>query len=223
MIGFYDYTVVLTYMSLASSTIGMMFALNGHFRLAITCLCISGLLDMFDGKVARTKKNRTDDEKMFGIQIDSLCDAVCFGFFPGIICYSIGLRGYLADTVIIFYAIAAVIRLGFFNVLEMNRQQTEGGSNKFYYGLPVTSIAIILPIVFLLNFVLAPNVFYWVLLLSMLTTGILFILNFKLKKPNNKQLFLIVSLVAIVLAITWFYKQYMVAHPPLIENLLIER
>lgn len=216
MIGFYDYTVILTYMSLASSTIGMMFALNGHFRLAITCLAISGLLDMFDGKVARTKKDRTDDQKMFGVQIDSLCDAVCFGFFPGILCYSIGMRGYLASAVIIFYCICAVIRLAFFNVLEMNRQMKEGGANKFYHGLPVTSIAVILPIVFLLNFLISTKVFYWVLLATLFSVGVLFITDFKLRKPNNKELLVLCTLVAIVVALSWWYKQYMmILHPPM--------
>lgn len=223
MIGFYDYTVVLTYMSLASSTVGMMLAINGHFRLAITCLALSGLLDMFDGKVARTKKNRSDDEKMFGVQIDSLCDAICFGFFPALLCYSIGMRGIMAIIVMVYYCIAAVIRLAFFNVLEMNRQRKEGGANKFYHGLPVTSIAIILPIVFLSNFVLSEKIFYWALLATLIVTGTLFIVDFKLKKPNNKQLLALVLLVSFVLGIAWCYNQFVVAHPPQIEPLLIEQ
>ena len=90
MIGVYDYTVVLTYVSLAISVTGIMFAFNGHFRIAILCLALSGLCDMFDGKIARTKKDRTDDEKAFGIQIDSLCDVICFGVFPALICYLLG-------------------------------------------------------------------------------------------------------------------------------------
>ena len=77
MLGFYDYTVVLTYISLAVSVFGMTRALEGDFKVAILCLALSGLCDMFDGKIARTKKNRTEDEKKFGIQIDSLCDVVC--------------------------------------------------------------------------------------------------------------------------------------------------
>ena len=56
-----------------------MFAVNGHLHLGVMCLAISGLCDMFDGKIARTKKNRTEVEKRFGIQIDSLSDIVCFG------------------------------------------------------------------------------------------------------------------------------------------------
>ncbi|WNX87348.1 hypothetical protein RVY71_14110 [Emergencia timonensis] len=42
MIGFYNYTVILTYMSLISAILGMTFATNGHFKLAIFCLALSG-------------------------------------------------------------------------------------------------------------------------------------------------------------------------------------
>ena len=63
MLGFYDYTVVLTYVSLGISIFGITRALQGDFKIAIFCLALSGLCDMFDGKIARTKKNRTVDEK----------------------------------------------------------------------------------------------------------------------------------------------------------------
>ena len=76
MLGVYDYTVILTYISLWISIGGMMLSLNGHLDLAVLCLALSGLCDMFDGKIARTKKDRTEIEKRFGIQIDSLCDIV---------------------------------------------------------------------------------------------------------------------------------------------------
>lgn len=51
MLGVYDYTVVLTYVSLMVSIGGMMFAVNGHLHLGVMCLAISGLCDMFDGKI----------------------------------------------------------------------------------------------------------------------------------------------------------------------------
>lgn len=56
MIGFYDYTVVVTYISLVSSILGMFCAIDGRLTLAVSCLAFSGLCDMFDGKIARTKK-----------------------------------------------------------------------------------------------------------------------------------------------------------------------
>ena len=62
MIGFYDYTVILTYLSLLSAVTGIGLAVAHHPLLAILCLMFSGLCDMFDGRVARTKKNRTAEQ-----------------------------------------------------------------------------------------------------------------------------------------------------------------
>lgn len=87
MIGFYDYTVILTYLSLMSGTIGVMLCLNGmgHPYLGMFFLLFSGLCDTFDGKVARSKKDRTTQMKKFGIQIDSLSDLIAFGMLPACI------------------------------------------------------------------------------------------------------------------------------------------
>ena len=40
-VGFYDYTVILTYLSLASSVLGMTRAIHGDYKLAIFCLAFS--------------------------------------------------------------------------------------------------------------------------------------------------------------------------------------
>ncbi len=58
MIGVYDYTVILTYLSLLSGVTGMIIAMTGfgHPYLGMFCMMLSGLFDAFDGKVARTKK-----------------------------------------------------------------------------------------------------------------------------------------------------------------------
>lgn len=118
MLGVYDYTVILTYISLWISIGGMMLSLNGHLDLAVLCLALSGLCDMFDGKIARTKKDRTETEKRFGIQIDSLCDIVCFGVGPAIICYCMGMNGIVGVLILMFYVLAGLIRLAWFNVTE---------------------------------------------------------------------------------------------------------
>ena len=89
MIGFYDYTVILTYLGFASGMVGIYLSILGHPFGAIICLMFSGLCDMFDGKVARTKQRRTLEERQFGIQLDSLSDLVCFGVLPSLIGYSL--------------------------------------------------------------------------------------------------------------------------------------
>ena len=78
MIGVYDYTVLATYLSLAFGVSGILAAMNGSPYSALLCLMVSGLLDAFDGRIARTKKNRTEQEKRFGIQIDSLNDCLLY-------------------------------------------------------------------------------------------------------------------------------------------------
>ena len=183
-IGVYDYTVILTYASLVSAVIGMIQASKGSFSNAVVCLLVSGLCDAFDGAVARTKKNRTEDEKAFGIQLDSLCDIVSFGVFPAFLCYCMGVNGTLGILCMCAYCLCAVIRLAFFNVLESNRQKTEGGCNKFYRGLPVTSISILLPFVYGFRFLLPQKYFIALLHFLLALVAFLFVLDFKVKKPQ---------------------------------------
>jgi len=204
MIGFYSYTVVLTYLGLASSAIGMILTFQGFAKYALFCLAFSGLCDMFDGKVARMKKDRTEDEKRFGIQIDSLCDVVCFGAFPMILCYSIGMRGPAGISILVFYLIAGVIRLAFFNVMEEKRQDETDEARKYYQGLPITSIAIILPLFCTLRPLLGHR-FLSELHICILTVGLLFIINFPLRKPGWKMLTLLVAIVSCALIKIYFF------------------
>ena len=204
MIGFYSYTVVLTYLGLASAAMGMVFTLPGFAKYALFCLAFSGLCDMFDGKVARLKKDRTEDEKRFGIQIDSLCDVVCFGAFPMILCYSIGMRGPAGISILVFYLIAGVIRLAFFNVMEEKRQDETDEARKYYQGLPITSIAIILPLFCTLRPLLGHR-FLSELHICILTVGLLFIINFPLRKPGWKMLTLLVAIVSCALIKIYFF------------------
>ena len=133
-IGFYNYTVILTYMSLISGVLGMKLAYDGKIGLAILCLAFSGICDMFDGAVARSKKDRTTDEKNFGIQLDSLCDVICFGVFPAVILYFCGVNSIIGIAILMAYILCALIRLAFFNVLEAKRQAAEDGCAKGYRG-----------------------------------------------------------------------------------------
>jgi CDP-diacylglycerol---serine O-phosphatidyltransferase len=194
MIGFYNFSVVLTYIGLAFSIYGMTQALNDNHKIAFVCLMMSGLCDMFDGKIARAM-DRTEDEKRFGIQIDSLCDLICFGAFPAIIVYSFGATGIIGNVCIILYVLAAVIRLGFFNVMEEKRQAETSENRKQYQGLPVTSIAILLPFLYLFR---NHCTFLPVLEGFILVIAMLFILNIKVKKPNRSESVVMIAGAAII-------------------------
>ena len=196
MIGYYDYTVILTYVSLISSVLGMFCAAAGHMRLAVVCLAFSGLLDAFDGKVARTKKNRTDGEKQFGIQLDSLCDMVCFGALPAVICYHLGMHSVVGMVILCLYVLAGLIRLAWFNVKEEERQKETDANRKYYQGMPITSIAVILPLFYAMGS-LFPGQFGLALHFVMAATGALFVINFPFRKPNNKELAVMIAVVGL--------------------------
>lgn len=204
MIGFYNYTVILTYMSLVSSVLGVFFALGvgglpPRPEYAIVCLMISGLCDMFDGKVARTKKNRTESEKQFGIQIDSLCDALCFGFLPSVIGYAIGMNSWADVPVLVFFPLCAVIRLAYFNVAEEERQKSTTDARKVYEGLPVTSVALILPLLYSFNKDIGREYFTIVYGTALFFIAIAFITKFKVKKPSMKTMLSFIGIGAVEL------------------------
>ena len=63
MIGFYSYTVILTYLSLVFAMVGIHLSVIGIYQWSFICLMMCGICDTFDGMVARSKKNRTEEEK----------------------------------------------------------------------------------------------------------------------------------------------------------------
>lgn len=208
MIGFYDYTVILTYLGLMSGVYGMTQALEGHYRIAIACLAFCGLCDAFDGPVARTKKNRSDDQQSFGLQLDSLCDVICFGVFPALIAYMLGVRGFIGGIAIGYFVLCAVIRLAFFNVYESNRQHSENPGEKIFRGLPVTSVSVILPLFFLLETLMSEKLFSALLVLLLLLIGTLFILDFQLKKPKPKQMLIMIGVTAAAVIVIMLFTRY---------------
>lgn len=220
MIGFYDYTVIVTYLSLISSILGMFCAIEGKMSLAVFCLAFSGLCDMFDGKIARTKKNRTEEEKSFGIQIDSLCDIVCFGIFPIILAYQLGMCKPYSIAILAFYGVAGVIRLAYFNVMEEKRQSETTENRKYYQGLPITSMAVAMPLLFTVS-AFFPQFHYFLICLHimMLVVGFLFILNFRFRKPTNRELVVLVSVVGLAVFFILFYKKGWWSHRSLLKQL----
>ena len=226
-IGVYDYTVILTHLSLISAVFGMTQAIHGDYKTAIFCLALSGVCDAFDGRVARSKKNRTEDEKNFGIQLDSLCDVICFGVFPALLCYLLGVRGALGLAIAFFYCTCAVIRLAFFNVLEGKRQQSEGGCNKTYRGLPVTSISFILPLAFWLQFLMPDMAFLVLLHILLLVVGFLFILDFPMPKPGLKHILGLIAIMSITVGIILAFTRFRLPSPadrssPILDELIDE-
>ena len=176
LIGYYNYTVILTYIGMLVGFAGILFATKNNINYALLCLVISGFCDMFDGAIASTRK-RTKKEKRFGVQIDSLSDLICFGVLPAII-VNFKVNNKFTAWICGLFVLCALIRLAFFNVDEEERQDQEDGRRKYYLGMPVTMIAIILP----LACMYLPKAGS---LITLLAASIAFLVPVKLKKAGN--------------------------------------
>lgn len=212
MIGFYDYTVWLTYLSLISAGAGIFicFQGDGHPYIGMMLLLFCGLCDAFDGKVARTKPNRTEQAKKFGIQIDSLSDIVAFGVLPAAIGAALYRAAGLFDdafdpcvtsrvpygvyvAIFVLYMLAALIRLAYFNVTEEERQASTDAARSMYTGLPVTSAALIFPSFLLLNHFLDADltIGYYAIMLLM---AFAFVGRFNIRKPGLKGILIMIGI-----------------------------
>ena len=209
MIGFYNYTVILTYVSLLISSVGIGFAVTGDPFTALFCLMASGVCDMFDGKIARTRKQSTDEEKRFGIQLDSLCDIICFGALPA----AVGIALAEGQSTLLqavswgfgaLFILGALIRLAYFNVTEETRQATEGGRRTHYMGVPVTTSAMIFPLVFALSLLLPAPLSLWIYPAFILITALAFITPVKITKSHGKGL-VVMGLIGLAEAALMFW------------------
>lgn len=80
-----------------------------------------------------------------------------------------------------------------------------------YYGdqgLPITSMSVILPLLFVASMILSGYKWFVVLLhITMLAVGLLFILDFKFRKPTNRELVILVAVVAVAVLFVLFYNE----------------
>lgn len=181
-IGYYNKSVILTYLGVAAAVSGMVLSIGGNIRIAMLCMIISGVCDIFDGTVARLCK-RTDAEKEFGIQIDSLADMVDFAVYPIIL--GIGLKQMKWFNVIVYivYVLAAITRLAYFNMVTATNTNPE--EHGIYYGLPVTASALIFVAAWIAGSLCGGSAINIIFPVSMLVTSVLFVLNVRLHKPHG--------------------------------------
>ena len=104
--------------------------------------------------------------------------------------------------------VSGIIRLGYFNVMEQNRQKSTSANRKSYQGLPVTSVAVILPLVYLCKKLIvntfSVSVFNMTFTTIVLMVALFFILDFKVKKPNNKEvIFMMLFALLIILGLVF--------------------
>jgi CDP-diacylglycerol--serine O-phosphatidyltransferase len=114
----------------------IVYSLRGDFESAAPYIGVSIVLDMLDGRIARL----TGTSSEFGLQLDSLADAISFGVAPAIMSYAWGLEplGRLGMFSGFLFVSAAVLRLARFNI-----QSAGGGDKRYFVGMPSPAAAAI--------------------------------------------------------------------------------
>jgi CDP-diacylglycerol--serine O-phosphatidyltransferase len=114
---------------------------DDYYRASLL-LVFALFFDMLDGRVARLTKTQS----AFGLQIDSLADAISFGVAPAILVFkwSLWQRAEVGLIASFLFAAAGVVRLARFNVLSMGENGAPTKPGKYIVGLPVPGAAGIL-------------------------------------------------------------------------------
>lgn len=107
---------------------------KGLYEISCWLILLSAVLDLFDGWVARM----THTESQFGVQYDSLSDAVAFGVAPAVLIYTrlANMENrHAAEVITTLYAVCGVLRLARFNVQKSRVEK------KSFTGLPIPAAA----------------------------------------------------------------------------------
>lgn len=118
----------MTLGNLVCGVLSIQFTINHDFTTAGILILLGGILDRYDGTVARFLNTHSD----LGKELDSLADLVSFGVAPSILAYSLynfssfGLIGYIP---LLLFPVAGGFRLARYNCSEFNNVFT---------GIPIT-------------------------------------------------------------------------------------
>lgn len=201
-IGEWNKSVILTYIGMAFAVLGIYFVQQDMIYRAFACLIVAGVCDLFDGAVAR-KCKRNENQKLFGIQLDSLVDVMSFLALPIVICMGIGMNKWYHMIFLIAFGICGIARLAFFNVVS----ESSDGPVSYYRGLPVTYTALILPVVYLLAFVVEEAVMVWVMAAAVLSISFMNVFDFRVKKPRGAA-YPCFAILAIVMLGVYLYESF---------------
>jgi len=124
---------LLTYTGLLAGCLASYLAITTHHRAAAGAfMAVAVIADTFDGLFARLF-DRTGFQSAFGVQLDSLTDAVTCGFVPVIVLASDRTQatwgaGLAWWGCAFLYVLAAISRLGYYNLTH--------GNGPWFVGLP---------------------------------------------------------------------------------------
>ncbi len=180
---------------LLCAVLGIYFSIVGNFPVAIIGVLWAILFDWADGIISRQITGRTDHQRAFGSQLDSLIDIISFGIFPAVFLLSYGkFSPWFLPGVFLIVA-ASAIRLSYFNIFGLIDDKT-------YMGLALDNNVIILAFVFLFEGLVNHTVFSIILYVLLVVLPVFNVAPIRTPKFAGKWFYV---LVAYILVLTLIY------------------
>jgi len=142
---------MITIAGLCCGLSAIRFGMAGRWEMAVGFILAAALIDGMDGRVARM----LGATSLFGAQLDSLSDFMCFGVSPVLVLYMWQLHDIkgIGWAVVLFFAVCMALRLARFNT-GLYDDSKEPWEKQFFTGIPAPAggILSLLPLVISLQF-----------------------------------------------------------------------
>jgi CDP-diacylglycerol--serine O-phosphatidyltransferase len=200
MLGAYNLACLVTLLGLAAAVTACFLSFDGKIELALVGLMFAGIADLFDGPVARRLK-RTDYEREYGVQLDTVVDMASFVVTPFIIAVGAGHRSPVAFSVMLVFVLSGAVRLAHFNTMKAQGDDLSSS----HRGLPVTYTALAFPILYIARDFWASSAFNALLQAAFVAFAVLFVIDVPIRKPRG-VFYVLFPLLAVVLITYWIWR-----------------
>lgn len=180
MIGVYSFGVFFSYIGLFFGFLSLYSSSVFQIKYAVLFLMLSGIVDIFDGRVAGRVK-RMEEEQRFGVEIDSILDTINFGIVPVSIFLHMEFTQIWDYGVAFLYLCAVTMRLAYFNSFMAGNME-KNDKYEVYIGFPVTTIVLLVPLLYVLYQLLE---WKWIIEIGFLAAIIMFMGKFRVKRYKS--------------------------------------
>jgi CDP-diacylglycerol--serine O-phosphatidyltransferase len=159
-----------TLANLACGFMSILMSFQGNFKLAAIFVLLAGVMDRYDGVIARY----LDVSSEIGKELDSLADLVSFGVAPSILIfchYNLMDLGFLGYAIVLIFPIAGAYRLARYNCTSFDG---------IFMGVPITIAGSFMALFSLLSLKNTSNLA--LPLIFMITLSYLMVSKLKIKK-----------------------------------------
>lgn len=169
---------IFTFINLSCGILSILSTLNGQTRYyqAAILILLAGLVDRYDGRIARYLKVTSD----LGKELDSLADLVSFGVAPSLLIFTLFSLGKFGPFGIIGYILLLAFPIcGAYRLARYNTTEFDG----IFRGIPITIAGCVMAVFAIFStYVKAENISIIIPIVLMILGSYLMVSNLKLKK-----------------------------------------